>query len=98
MAKAVVSAAAEKGLEHEETHSKVEYIVAHGIASSVEGQKVVIGSYHFVFEDEACTIDPAEQEKFDALPKEYFTCIWQLTAGWRRLSALKTPCVQRRQR
>lgn len=70
-AKAVVSAAAEKGLEHEETHSKVEYIVAHGIASSVEGQKVVIGSYHFVFEDEACTIDPAEQEKFDALPKEY---------------------------
>ena len=71
MAKAVVSAAAEKGLEHEETHSKVEYIVAHGIASSVEGQKVVIGSYHFVFEDEACTIDPAEQEKFDALPKEY---------------------------
>ena len=69
MAKAVVSAAAEKGLEHEETHSKVEYIVAHGIASSVEGQKVVIGSYHFVFE--ACTIDPAEQEKFDALPKEY---------------------------
>lgn len=71
MAKAVVSAAAEKGLEHEETHSKVEYIVAHGIASSVEGQKVVIGSYHFVFEDESCTIDPAEQEKFDALPKEY---------------------------
>jgi len=71
MAKAVVSAAAEKGLEHEETHSKVEYIVAHGIASSVEGQKVVIGSYHFVFEDETCTIDPAEQEKFDALPKEY---------------------------
>ena len=71
MAKAVVSAAAEKGLEHEETHSKVEYIVAHGIASSVEGQKVVIGSYHFVFGDEACTIDPAEQEKFDALPKEY---------------------------
>ena len=56
MAKAVVSAAAEKGLEHEETHSKVEYIVAHGIASSVEGQKVVIGSYHFVFEDEACLL------------------------------------------
>ena len=71
MAKAVVRAAAERNLEHEEVHSKVEYIVAHGIASSVEGQKVVIGSYHFVFEDEACTIDPAEQEKFDALPKEY---------------------------
>ena len=67
MAKAVVSAAAEKGLEHEETHSKVEYIVAHGIASSVEGQKVVIGSYHFVFEDEQCTIPAGMQERFDQL-------------------------------
>lgn len=71
MAKAVVTAAMEQGLIHEETHSKVEYIVAHGIASTIEGQKVVIGSDHFVFEDEACTIDPAEQEKFSALPKEY---------------------------
>ena len=71
MAKAVVAAAAEKGLEHAETHSKVEYIVAHGIASAVEGQKVVIGSDHFVFEDEACLIPASEQEKFDALPKEY---------------------------
>ncbi len=71
MAKAVVTAAAEKGLEHEETHSKVEYIVAHGIASAVDGQKVVIGSYHFVFEDEGCVIDATQQAKFDALPKEY---------------------------
>ncbi len=71
MAKAVVTAAAERGLEHEETHSKVEYIVAHGIASAVDGQKVVIGSYHFVFEDEGCVIDATQQAKFDALPKEY---------------------------
>lgn len=71
MAKAVVTAALEKGLEHEETHSKVEYIVAHGIATTIEEQKVVIGSFHFVFEDEGCIIDPAYQEKFDSLPKQY---------------------------
>ena len=71
MAKAVVTAALEKGLVHEETHSKVEYIVAHGIATTMEDEKVVIGSYHFVFEDEGCTIDPAYQEKFDSLPKQY---------------------------
>ena len=71
MAKAVVTAALEKGLEHEETHSKVEYMVAHGIATTIEDQKVIIGSYHFVFEDEGCTIDPAYQEKFDTLPTEY---------------------------
>lgn len=71
MAKAVVTAAQEKGLEHEETHTKVEYIVAHGIATTFEGQKAVIGSYHFVFEDEGCIIDAANQGKFDALPKQY---------------------------
>lgn len=71
MAKAVVTAAQEKGLEHEETHSKVEYIVAHGIASSIEEEKVVIGSYHFVFEDEECVIAEGYREKFDALPREY---------------------------
>lgn len=71
MAKAVVMAAQEKGLEHEETHTKVEYIVAHGIATTFEGQKAVIGSYHFVFEDEGCIIDAADQGKFDALPKQY---------------------------
>lgn len=71
MAKAVVTAAQEKGLEHEETHSKVEYIVAHGIASSIGEEKVVIGSYHFVFEDEECVIAEGYREKFDALPREY---------------------------
>ena len=71
MANAVVRAAKEKGLAHEEMHSEVEYIVAHGIASRVSGQRVVIGSYHFVFEDEYCTILPEDQEKFDALAPEY---------------------------
>lgn len=71
MAKAVVTAAQEQGLEHEETHSKVEYIVAHGIASTIEEKKVIIGSHHFVFEDEGCEIAAAYQEKFDALPTEY---------------------------
>ena len=71
MANAVVRAAREQGLSHEEMHSEVEYIVAHGIASRVGGERVVIGSYHFVFEDEHC-IDPAdEQEKFDLMPAEY---------------------------
>ena len=67
MAKAVVNAALEKGLAHEEKHSKVEYIVAHGISSSVDDSKVVIGSHHFVFEDEQCTIPAGMQERFDQL-------------------------------
>lgn len=71
MAKAVVMAAQKKNLEHEETHSKVEYIVAHGISSMVENRKVVIGSYHFVFEDEGCRILPEMQECFACLPEEY---------------------------
>lgn len=71
MAKAVVRSALERGLEHEEMHSKVDYIVAHGIASLIEGKKVIIGSYHFVFEDEGCTVDPAYQEVFEDLPTEY---------------------------
>ena len=71
MAKAVVRAAREKSLEHQEMHTKVEYIVAHGIASSIGGKKVVIGSYHFVFEDEACRIRPEYQDKFRKLPAEY---------------------------
>lgn len=70
MAKAVVNAARDMELEHEEMHSKVEYIVAHGIASYIEGRKVVIGSYHFVFEDEACVIDEEDREKFDRLPED----------------------------
>ena len=71
MANAVVRAAKERGISHEEMHSEVEYIVAHGIASRVGGQRVVIGSHHFVFEDEKCTIPTAEQQKFDALKPEY---------------------------
>ena len=71
MANAVVRAAKERGISHEEMHSEVEYIVAHGIASRVGGQRVVIGSHHFVFEDEKCTIPAAEQQKFDALKPEY---------------------------
>ncbi len=71
MAKAVVYAAKEKGLEHEEMHSKVEYIVAHGITSYIDGRRVVIGSHHFVFEDEESEILPAHQMQFDALSPEY---------------------------
>lgn len=70
MAKAVVTAARNKGLEHEEMHSKVEYIVAHGIASSINGRKVVIGSHHFIFEDEGCKVVEAYQEKFESLPED----------------------------
>ena len=71
MAKAVVRAAAERNLEHEEVHSKVEYIVAHGIASYVGEKRVVIGSAHFVFEDEKCQIRPEYQQRFDELPLQY---------------------------
>ncbi|MFV8830765.1 heavy metal translocating P-type ATPase [Faecalibacterium prausnitzii] len=71
MANAVVRAAKERGISHEEMHSEVEYIVAHGIASRVGGERVVIGSHHFVFEDEKCTIPSAEQQKFDALKPAY---------------------------
>ena len=70
MAKAVV-AAARRGLRHDERHSRVEYLVAHGISSSVDGQKVVIGSHHFVFEDEHCVIPAGEQAKFDDPPDTY---------------------------
>ncbi len=71
MAKAVVDAAYEKGLTHEEMHSKVEYIVAHGISTTIEGLRAVIGSYHFVFEDEECEIPEGKQELFDSIPTEY---------------------------
>jgi P-type E1-E2 ATPase len=71
MANAVVQAAREQGLNHDEFHSQVEYIVAHGIVSSVNGHRTVIGSAHFVFEDEGCKILPEDQAKFDALPSEY---------------------------
>ena len=71
MANAVVRAARERNLAHEEMHSQVEYIVAHGISSMVENKKVVIGSAHFIFEDEKCTVPVGEQEKYDALPVEF---------------------------
>lgn len=75
MAKAVVDAALKKDLVHEEIHSKVEYIVAHGISSTMEGKKAVIGSYHFVFEDEGCTIPQDMQERFATIPPE-FSCLY----------------------
>lgn len=71
MAKAVVNAAKEKNLEHEEMHSKVEYIVAHGISTTIEEKRAIIGSYHFVFEDEGCHIPEGMEEKFRSIPEEY---------------------------
>lgn len=71
MARAVVNAAQERGLAHEEKHSKVEYIVAHGISSTVDGKKVLIGSPHFIFEDEGCVIPDGMKEKFEHLSEEY---------------------------
>ena len=71
MANAVVREAVRRGISHEEMHSEVEYVVAHGIASRINGARVVIGSYHFVFEDESCVIPDGEQERFDALLQEY---------------------------
>ncbi len=71
LANAVVEEAKQRGLNHEECHSKVEYVVAHGISSMVDGRKVVIGSYHFVFEDEGCRIPEGEEEKFAELSGEY---------------------------
>ena len=78
MANAVVEEARVRGLSHEEYHSHVEYVVAHGISSMVNGEKVIIGSSHFVFEDEGCRIPEGEEEKFHALPAEYshlYLCI-----------------------
>lgn len=71
MAKAVVNEAKKLHLEHEEMHSKVEYMVAHGISSTIEGKKVVIGSHHFVFEDEKCVVPAGKEVEFAALPEEY---------------------------
>ena len=78
MATAVVEEAKRRGLTHEEYHSQVQYVVAHGISSMVENKKVIIGSAHFVFEDEGCCIPEGEQEKYDALPAAYshlYLCI-----------------------
>mgnify|MGYP002624518281 CR=1 FL=1 len=70
IANAVVNEAIRRNLHHEERHSKVEYVIAHGIASSVDGEKVIIGSYHFVFEDEGCIIPEKEKDKFNLLPED----------------------------
>ena len=71
MAKAVVDAASKRGLSHEEMHTKVEYIVAHGIATSINGKRTVIGSYHFVFEDEKCVVPAGKEPLFESLPLYY---------------------------
>ncbi len=71
---------------------RLEYLVAHGISSMVENKKVVIGSAHFIFEDEKCTVPASEQEKYDALPVEFsHLCIWRSAVSWRLLSASRTP-------
>ena len=71
IAGAVVEAARERGLVHPERHSEIEYIVAHGIASTVDGQSVRIGSYHFLFEDEGCAVPTGQRERFAGLPEGY---------------------------
>lgn len=71
IARAVVAEATRRDLRHEERHSRVEYVVAHGISSIADGQSVLIGSHHFIFEDEGCIIPEAEREKYDSLPDEY---------------------------
>lgn len=71
MANAVVEAARTRGLDHDEMHTEVEYVVAHGITSSIDGNKVSIGSYHFIFEDEGCIIPEGEEAKFESLPDKY---------------------------
>lgn len=71
IANAVVEAAKNRGLSHEEMHSRVEYVVAHGITSFIEGQKVSIGSHHYIFEDEGCRVPSGEEDRFEQLPEEY---------------------------
>lgn len=80
MAKAVVDAAADRELVHEETHSKVEYIVAHGISTNINGKKAIIGSNHFVFEDEGCQIPEGMEERFREIPGEY-SCLYLAIEG-----------------
>ena len=80
MAKAVVDAAKTKNLEHEEMHSKVQYIVAHGISTRINHQKAVIGSYHFVFEDEKCRIPEGMEERFQQIPAQY-SCLYLAMEG-----------------
>ena len=71
IANAVVAEAKKSGIRHEEMHTEVKYVVAHGIASEISGKRAVIGSYHFVFEDEKCSVDPSEEDRMNALPPQY---------------------------
>ena len=89
MAKAVVDAASKKGLSHEEMHTKVEYIVAHGIATSINGKRTVIGSYHFVFEDEKCVVPAGKEPLFESLPL-YYSHLYLAIEG--KLSAVS--CIE----
>ena len=91
MANAVVEEARRRGLNHEERHAKVEYLVAHGIASSVDGEQVRIGSAHFIFEDEKVTIPEGEQEKFDALPPEFSQLYLAIDGGLSAVLCISDP-------
>ena len=95
MANAVVQAAAAKGIRHDEMHSEVQYVVAHGIASQIGGEKAVIGSQHFVFEDEGCYIPTNECGKFDALPPEYSHLYLPSAVCWPVSSASPTRCARK---
>lgn len=97
MAKAVVDAASKKGLSHEEMHTKVEYIVAHGIATSINGKRTVIGSYHFVFEDEKCVVPEGRSHCLSRFRCIILTCILLLRVSFRQLSVLRILCVMRQQ-
>lgn len=81
IASAVVRCAAQEGLEHEEMHSRVKYVIAHGIASEIDGRHACIGSYHFIFEDEGCVVPPGEEEKFAALPADC-SLLYLALGGW----------------
>lgn len=95
MAKAVVDAATQKNLEHEEMHSKVEYIVAHGIASTINEKRAVIGSAHFVFEDENCVISEGEQANLTHCRRNTLICILQLKENLQQSSVSKILCVRK---
>ena len=94
MARAVVAGAAAKGLEHEEMHSKVEYVVAHGISSSIDGKKVVIGSYHFVFEDEGCVIPEDKIELYESLSKTHSHLFMGIDGRLAAVISIKDPVRQ----
>lgn len=95
MANAVVEEAKKQGLKHEEYHSQVQYVVAHGISSMVEGKKVLIGSAHFVFEDEGCTIPEANRRNSIPCPHSIRTCICASRANLQPSSVFTTRCAPR---